>query len=214
MDKQSEYQKAYAVFKDGKPEKAIKLYTKLLEKFGPDADILSDRGVAYFHMDNKVQALKDLQESLNIEPENPYRYSSIAYIKDSMGRTEEAIEDYKIAVKLDPEDAIAWNNLGLLEEKLGKIEQAKRRFQKSDEILGIDKGRDERFKKELDRLDNAPNPGSEKKIVPRNIQREINKEDKSLKKAGRGGIVKSVLTEKSEFKKFLQFVRNGFKIKE
>ena len=44
--------------------------------------------------------------ALGLEPNNPYRYSSRAYIKDWIGDIKGAIADYEVAVKLDPEDSI------------------------------------------------------------------------------------------------------------
>ena len=76
--------------------------------------------------------------ALGLEPNNPYRYSSRAYIKDWIGDIKGAIADYEVAVKLDPEDSIAYNNLGLLQEKLGYVDKAKSNYKRADQIAGVD----------------------------------------------------------------------------
>jgi tetratricopeptide (TPR) repeat protein len=82
------------------------------------------------------EALEEFDRAANLEPNNPYRYSSRAYFKDRIRDYEGAIEDYQKAIDLDPEDAISLNNMGLVAEKLGRKEQAQSNFKKADELVG------------------------------------------------------------------------------
>ena len=117
-------------------EQAINYCNKQLEKNQNIADLLGLRAVAKFHAKD-ISCIDDLNKAITLEPKNPYRYSSRAYIIDILGNTEAAIEDYLFAIELDPTDHIAINNLGMLEEKMGRKALAKSRFDKVDELQGI-----------------------------------------------------------------------------
>jgi tetratricopeptide (TPR) repeat protein len=82
------------------------------------------------------EAMTAFDKALNLDPQNPYRYSSRAYFKDRIGDLEGAIADYEKAIELDPEDAVAYNNKGLVEEKLGYQNRAKKSFKQADELVG------------------------------------------------------------------------------
>ena len=83
--------------------------------------------------------MSDLNQAIELDPVNAYRYSSRAYILDALGDTEAAVVDYLKAVELDPEDFVAFNNLGLLEEKLGRKAKAQSSFDQSDALMGLKK---------------------------------------------------------------------------
>src|SRR5690606_22991335 len=74
--------------------------------------------------------------ALNLDPKNPYRYSSRAYFKDRIGDLEGAIADYEKAIELDPEDAVSHNNKGMVEEKLGYQAKSKKSYEKADDLVG------------------------------------------------------------------------------
>jgi tetratricopeptide (TPR) repeat protein len=97
---------------------------------------MSDRGVVLHLLGRNEEALTELDRAANLDPKNPYRYSSRAYLKDRIGDFLGAIADYEKAIELDPEDAVAFNNLGLVEEKMGRMEKAKDYFEKADSLSG------------------------------------------------------------------------------
>lgn len=107
-----------------------------LEKSPGNAHALYLRGLIYFHMDKVSVAILDFDQAVALEPENPFRYSSRAYVKSNLKDIDGAIEDYQIAIKLDPKDAIAFNNLGLLQEQKGYQNEAEKNFAKSDVLIG------------------------------------------------------------------------------
>src|SRR3989338_572580 len=130
----STHQLADEALKAGKAEEAVDLYTQALHLYTDHPDILSDRGVAYLHLKNKVQCFEDLNRSLELQPLNAYRFASRAYAKNFFGDLDGAITDYEKAVELDPEDAIAYNNLGLLLEQKGYVKEANDRFERADKL--------------------------------------------------------------------------------
>lgn len=117
-------------------EKALILIEDSLKTDLQNADLIGLKGVALFHL-RDLSCMQWLDKAVLMEPENPYRYSSRAYVKDALGDTEDAIKDYTIATKLDPLDMVAHNNLGLLEEKLGRKNQSLQHFTTADELAGV-----------------------------------------------------------------------------
>ena len=109
----------------------------ILVRLPEEATLLCDRGISHFKNKNIKAALLDMDKAVELEPENPFRYSSRAYIRAKTD-IDGAIADYEKAIELDPKDEIAHNNLGLLQENAGKMRAAKKSFKKSNEILGYD----------------------------------------------------------------------------
>ena len=185
---------------DGSYKLALQHFDKAIKKQSDVADFHSERGVALFHLNRKEDALAALNKALMLEPDNPYRYSSRAFIKDSMGDTEGAIQDYLKCIKIDPEDAIAFNNLGMLEEKMGRKTSAKKRFKRADELISL-------MDPESGQIKFAPDETQK----PRNIQKEINEEKKQDIEKGITGIMLDVFRNKNTRKEFLEFVKSGMK---
>jgi Tfp pilus assembly protein PilF len=87
-------------------------------------------------MNRNEEALSEFERAVNLDPKNPYRFSSRAFFKDRTGDLIGAIADYEIAIELDPEDAISLNNKGIVEEKLGYLAKSKKSFEKADQLVG------------------------------------------------------------------------------
>lgn len=183
-------EKAEKFYSEHKFKDAIYWYTRAISE-NASADLYSERAVSFFHNNELKEALEDMNRAQELEPARSYRYSSRAYIRDSMGDVAGAVKDYEKAVELDPDDAIAHNNLGLLIEKLGHHQKAKVFFDFADKLAQDQLG--------------DPNATAER---PRNIQTDLNKE---RKETTFGAEVAKVFTSGDQFKEFLRFVKNGFK---
>lgn len=183
--------KAEKKYADHDFSEAIYWYTRAISEAPNEADLYSERAVAFFHNKELGPSLEDMNKAQELEPKNSYRYASRAYIRDATGDLKGAISDYQIAIKLDPDDAIAHNNLGLLTEKMGHQQQAQVFFDFADKLAK------EQFEKTGKPIEK-----------PRNIQHEVeaSKSDKTL--AGEMG---KVFTSKQSFKEFINFIKNGFK---
>ncbi|NMM50466.1 tetratricopeptide repeat protein [Marinigracilibium pacificum] len=127
------YNRAKAYSRTGKFKQAVSDFDKIVELTNSPS-MISERALAHFLNQNTEAAMKDLDLAAELDPENPYRYSSRAFIKDRLGDLEGAIKDYNKAIELDPDDAISYNNKGLVEEKLGRKEAAKKSFTKADHL--------------------------------------------------------------------------------
>lgn len=201
MNLQEQITKARIAIQEQKFAKAIKLLSDALEAYPNNATIFCERGVAHFHAKHNLKALADMNKAVELEPNNSYRYSSRAYIKGVYRMTQEAIADYEKCIALDPEDSIAHNNLGLLQEQLGWQKQAEDNFDKADTLEGVLK----------DRKIDIPEPELTKQteaIVENNIEEAEEIESSKIK------IAKAVFTQKSVFKEFIGFIKNGFKLNE
>ncbi|MCB0497617.1 MAG: tetratricopeptide repeat protein [Cyclobacteriaceae bacterium] len=129
---------AKALFKLEVYDEAITNYNTLINLLPAEADLYSDRGLCYHMAGDHKTALEDFDKAVSLEPENAYRYSCRAFVKGYYKDYQGALEDYNKAIELDPEDAIAYNNKGILEEQMGYAEEAKRSYDRSNEIQGID----------------------------------------------------------------------------
>lgn len=177
------YYRAISYRKTGDYKSSIVDFTAMLKKLPEEASIYSERGVSYFHNKQIDLALKDMNKAVELEPKNPYRYSSRAYIM-AYKDVDAAILDYKKAIELDPKDDIAYNNLGLLEENAGRFKEAKESFDKSNELIGYN-----------------PEKRQENTIEP---QPEV--ENKTMR-----SLVTSIFTSKAARKDFLNFVKKIFR---
>ena len=194
--------------KEGQIDEAIELYTKALNEAPDDYNIISDRGVAYLHKNDKLRCFGDFNRAIQLQPNYSYRYASRAYAKKHFGDLEGAVADYEKAVELDPEDAVAQNNLGMLLEEMGYKKQSEKRFARADKLSEQENG----LLNVMEGLE-----ASEKAVEAPNQETPI--EDLSPSDKGSDETktnskeFKKVFTSKNQFKEFIRFIRNGFKIK-
>ncbi|MDX1653219.1 MAG: tetratricopeptide repeat protein [Brumimicrobium sp.] len=204
----SDHKKAQELLMEGKYEKALTFFNKALKKSPQHPDILSHRGVAYLHLNQKKNCLEDLMLSLELDGENAYRYASLAYARDFFGDLSGAIRDYEKAIEIDPEDAISHNNLGLLLEKQGYQKKAEDNFVKADKLAKIQKEMFAEMEKHEDSMESSSskiNKPIGEKIQPKKLTPD--------KPVSRKQLFTSIITKKSVFREFIRFIRNGLKIK-
>ena len=196
------HEQAHEALKVGEIETAIKLYSRALLDNPDNCDILSDRGVAFLHLNDKEKCFLDLDRAIELQADYSFRYACRAFAKNNFGDINGAVEDYEKAVELDPEDAVAQNNLGLLLEQQGYKTAAEERFQRADALSKIEDG----LLNVMDDLEQNNDPQKP------DISAEANKQEaKQNEKASKE--FKKVLTSKSQFKEFIAFIKNGFKLK-
>lgn len=199
------HEEAHLTLKSGKIEEAIVLYSEALILNPGHPDILSDRGVAYLHLNDKDRCYEDFNLALELQPDYAYRYASRAFAKSHFDDLDGAIEDYEKAVELDPEDAVAHNNLGLLYEKMGYFRKAKERFERADKLSKIEND----LLKMMNEMENDKPKSAEiaestdalKQSIPNETELSSSQE------------LKKIFTSRKQFREFLNFIKNGFKIK-
>lgn len=205
------HEEAHNALKDGNIEKSIELYTKALEETPEHADIYSDRGVAHLHNKDKEKCFADLNKALELQPKYAYRYASRAFAKNNFGDLDGAILDYQKAVELDPDDAVAHNNLGLLLEQKGYRREAEERFERADKLSK----QEDHLLEMMDELEGQEETKTESAVQHDSGQKrqEINPEVRRDKEISTMKEFKKIFTSRKQFSEFLQFIKNGFRIK-
>jgi Flp pilus assembly protein TadD len=202
------HEEATKKLKDGQIDEAIELYTKALNEAPDDYNIISDRGVAYLHKNDKLRCFGDFNRAIQLQPDYSYRYASRAYAKKHFGDIEGAVADYEKAVELDPEDAVAQNNLGMLLEEMGYKKQSEERFARADKLSEQENGLlnvMEDLETSETPVENPVQEATVEEIEP--VETESDDSKTSSKE------FKKVFTSKNQFREFIRFIRNGFKIK-
>lgn len=172
---------------------AVDLFTKAIEK-EENPYIYYERALSYLHLRQAQASLTDLNTACSLQPENPFRYSSRAYVKEIVGDLTGAKADYEKCLELDPNDAVALNNLGLLEEKMGRKEQAKKLVKRADKLAEADAY----LKKQKTQAANSQHPlPTEEQPTP------------GLK--AYWDMFKETFSNKERFNEFLTFVKKGLK---
>ncbi|MEZ5924912.1 MAG: tetratricopeptide repeat protein [Hyphomicrobiaceae bacterium] len=70
------------------------------------------------------QAIKDLDEAIQLNPKSASAYNHRGLILRKKGDLGKAIEDYSMAIQINPVYALAYSNRGHVQEALGKREEA------------------------------------------------------------------------------------------
>ncbi len=163
-----------------------------------NVDFIHDRAIAMFHNGQAFEALVELDEAVELQPDYGYRYAARGWMKQALKDYNGAISDYQRAIELDPEDAISHNSLGLLEEQLGYHKVAKERFAVADELAGILENKSISTTGEVTSAPLFPKQETENKPEP--------KPQSSWQE------IKRALGNPDGRKEFLDFIRNGFKL--
>lgn len=194
--------------KVGKFQDSVNDLTLLIMRLPEEADLYSERGVSYFHLKEYKTALLDMDRAVELQPKNPYRYSSRAYIKAYLD-VDGAIADYEQATILDPKDDIAYNNLGLLLEKRGKLKAAQEKFRKSNEIIGYDpnKRQSNENSVEIEGVDSETMKSVDERIDKAKLSSNTDPE----KENSIGKVMLDVFRDKETRKEYFNFIRGIFK---
>lgn len=166
---------------------SINDFTAIINRLNDEATIYSERAISYYHLKNYKAAVDDLNKAVELEPNNPYRYSSRAYIRAYID-IDGAMSDYEKAIELDPQDDISFNNLGLLQENQGNMRKAQENFERNKQILA-----------------NTPKTP---KPLPQVKKQEIEDENLTF-----WNVIKQLITSKKTQKEFSSFLKSGFKKK-
>ncbi len=106
-----------------KYQKAVEHYTKALAH-GDKAWYYKARGVAYYQMDDNVNALKDLTKALELWPQYPEALAWRGTVYEEMEMYDQALADLTLAGRLKPYGSLAQKHLGNVLAKKGRYEEA------------------------------------------------------------------------------------------
>lgn len=206
------HEEAYTLAKEGRIDEALVAFNKALET-AESPDIYGDRGVLFIHKNEKENAMADFNKAIELQPDYSFRYSARAYAHEYFGDTESSIADYEKAIELDPSDAVAYNNLGLMQEKLGYKQMAQTNFELADKLAKQEK----KLHEIMDDLEeNHPIDAQNKEEFQPTIDNSKQEEKPETEDQSAGNAFSEfykLFTSKEQFKSFLKFLKNGFKIK-
>jgi tetratricopeptide (TPR) repeat protein len=109
----------------GNPEKALADFTKYIENSeDQDANAYYNRGLAYYDLENYNSAIKDLDISIQLAPDNSDSYRIRGLSKSNLGNNEGAIEDYNESIRLDNNYSYSYMNRADTYYELGQYQNA------------------------------------------------------------------------------------------
>lgn len=84
-------------------QKAIALYTRIISENGAGPEVLNNRGLSHFALEDFPAAIQDFAAAIELDPTfiNAYNNRGLAYQK--LGEFEKASEDFYRAEDLDPQ---------------------------------------------------------------------------------------------------------------
>lgn len=83
-----------------------------------------DRGLTYLRLGQLEQALEDLNNSINLNPEFPKAYGNRGNAYQRLGQLENALADYNKVIEISSSDYIAYSNRGGIYNQLGQYQLA------------------------------------------------------------------------------------------
>ena len=112
------------LFKQGQYQKAIDVFSELIEIAPDHADAYKNRGVSYMKQQKFDLAIKDFQTAKALFPELKGLYSNLGVAWYYKKEYEKAIENYDIELEMAPENYVAYFNRALCLAELGKNDEA------------------------------------------------------------------------------------------
>ena len=112
----------------GDYEIAISLLDKLIALCPDNATDYNNRGLMHFRNDQIIEALCDLSQALEINPQLDSAYNNRANCYAAQGDLSDAIADYDLALDLNPGNLKAWINQGITFRELGMYNLAIENF--------------------------------------------------------------------------------------
>lgn len=123
------------IFKrEGKYDKAIKVYTAAINLRPQDAVNYLNRGEAYYNLKEYDKAVEDYSKVIELDPEADEAYNNRGCCYDELGEHQRAIEDFTKAIELAPLDTDAYNNRGNSCFNIGEYQKALNDYTKAIEL--------------------------------------------------------------------------------
>lgn len=90
---------------------------------------INNLAAVYYRLQRFDLALKELERSLELDPESDQTHFGLAEVFAGMGRYEEAIAEYQKAIRVKPQFTEYYENLGVLLTNLGRYQEAIKVFE-------------------------------------------------------------------------------------
>ena len=106
---------ADAYFANKQYDKAAELYERLLAFSPGTADTHNNLGITLHYLGRSSEALRRLEEGVEIEPRNQRIHLTIGYVNSQIGNTEQAREALRTASEIGSDESIRQSALTMLE---------------------------------------------------------------------------------------------------
>lgn len=107
-----------------KPQKAIELYTKVIELDDTNIGAYNNRGNLKRKIKDLFSAMLDYNKAIEIDPEETGSYNNRGSLRKELGDIQGALEDYNRVIQIDPNFADVYNNRADLWLLLGELDKA------------------------------------------------------------------------------------------
>lgn len=124
MDMDILYYKGKSLTNIGDYKEAAQTYTKIIERFGEEGQVLADRAYTYQKIGEYEKGLDDYDKAINLQKKKYEHYFGKYYLLQEMNRTEEAQEVLKEAATLEVKTKADKYNLAKIHFYQGLYDQA------------------------------------------------------------------------------------------
>jgi tetratricopeptide (TPR) repeat protein len=122
------FARALTASREGRPEEALALWTRVLENSPEDAAAWSNRGNVRLMLGDPRGAIADQNQAMAIEPDAPDPHLNRGTAEEALGLWQEAAADYHWILEREPGEAAALYNLGNVRGSQGEWETARACF--------------------------------------------------------------------------------------
>jgi tetratricopeptide (TPR) repeat protein len=128
---QKEFQRAVALFNEGRLVTADGICTELVARFPLDVEVAHFCGVVANRMGRYEVAVERLSRCVKAQPRRAKAHAALAFAYDQLGRLEEARIAFTAAIEADPGFAEAHNGLGVALLRAGHPDAALASFERA-----------------------------------------------------------------------------------
>ena len=125
------YNLGLTYFQQGRLDKAIEQYQKMLQLNPAETDALNNLGSALLQQGKLDDAVAYYEKALAIEPDSAETHYNLGNALFQQGRTGEAMAHFQRALALKPDSAEAHYNLGNALLQQGRLDEAMAQYQKA-----------------------------------------------------------------------------------
>ncbi len=115
---------AWKKMRSGENEKALSLYTRLIDLEPDNASHYDRRSIILHRMKRYPEAVKDDTQAIELDPDNAKYYHSRGVTLCEMGEYERSLTDKTKAIELDPDNAKYYHSRGVTLHEMGEYERA------------------------------------------------------------------------------------------
>lgn len=117
-------EQAIAIHRTGQIDKAVAVYTEILESEPENSVALHMLGIANHQQGNNGPAKTLITKAIAIDPDFTQAHFNLGVVNQALGNLDEAKVNYQRTIDLDPNHGDAYINLGTICKSLGQLEQA------------------------------------------------------------------------------------------